>query len=372
MLLKPDAILKGVTAMGKLKNLLALGLMTALLFLPVRATETQVTAEAATEPPVISAVQPMDVLPGNWNPLTEDTTEKVFLRDLTTAAMYRFSTEGELGSDLAEAPVDVTAEYAGTYGVPAFGARGYAYRIRINEAACWEDGTPITAEDFLFSLERLMEGGRDFGWIANVNAYLSGQEKLTENVISLQDAGFDSVTAAQEAGYSLFYVDTANFWGLDAGWLPIDSRHRIRDYAIPSGLNEQYVTAAYLYENYLCDGAVNDHFQREFVGISGEPEIQYTFSDIGFLVTGELELTLVLEKPMTGTALAAQLQDFFLFRESLWSDRYGTTPEDYCGYGPWMITSSGPEEIALVRNPNWWGKTAAGDFDRLLCRKIGA
>lgn len=367
MLPRPGAILKGAMILRKLKNVIAIALMTALLLLPVRAAETQVP----TEPPVISAVQPMEVLPGNWSPLSEDTPEKVFLRDLTTAAMYRFDGDGALESDLAAAPVDVTAEYVGTYGVPSFAARGYAFRIDLNEAACWEDGTPITAEDFLFSLERLMEKGRDYSWIANVTAYQSGQEKVTDNVISLRDAGFSGVEAAKEAGYTLFYVDIEHFWGLDAGWRAIDDRHRIRDYAVPSGLNEQYVTATYLYENYLKDGAVNDHFQQEFVGISAEPEIKYTFSDIGFLITGELQLTVVLEEPMTASALALELSDFFLFRESMWSDRYGTAPEDYCGYGPWSILTSGAEEIILERNPNWWGEAAGGDFDRILCRKIG-
>ena len=55
-------------------------------------------------------------------------------------------------------PVDVTEAYAGAapYGVPDTAREGYAWKIDLNPAACWEDGEPITADTWLYSLRELL------------------------------------------------------------------------------------------------------------------------------------------------------------------------------------------------------------------------
>lgn len=348
--------------MGFWKKTLSVVLLAALL-LPV-------TGVRATETQPLTAVREMEILPGNWNPLSQDTPEKEFIRDLTSAKLYRLSGDGSavLPELAAALPRDVTAEYAGTYGISANARRGYAFRIDLNEKACWEDGKAITAEDLLFSLGLLQEEPF-FASLANARSYLAGREKRTENVISLDAAGFATVREAKDAGYTEFYVDLGSFWGLEAGWKSVSDQTQIRDYAMPGGLNEYFVTPAYIYSQYLADGKSFARYQSEFVGVTADLNDRLTFEDVGFFATGERQITLILTEPTTVTALALKLEVLHLFREELWDDTYGTSPETYSACGPYRIVSAGIEEILLERNPNWWGEE--GEYDRILCRRPG-
>mgnify|MGYP002519920912 CR=1 FL=1 len=67
-------------------------------------------------------------------------------------------------------------------------------------------------------------------------------------------------------------------------------------------------------------------------------------------------------------ALMQKLENLFLFRESYWGKDYATSPETYCGYGPYRITAADSSQIILEPNPNWWGAPVTEDFDRIICR----
>lgn len=336
--------------MGKLRKSLPALAAILLLAFGVSATEPA----APTEPK--AALHYMDTLPGNFSPLSGQTAEKEFLLKLTTDKLYRLSADGStITPSMATAmPTDVTAEYAGTYGVPADAVRGYAFRIDLNSAACWADGTPITADDYLYSMEQLYAEG--------YFEFLAYREPQIESVVSLEEAGFASTADAQDAGYTLFFVDTSGFWGLENGWKSVNDRTRLRDYAMPSGLNEYFVTPAYLYNSYLAEGAGFDYLQSEFVGISAQPEAQHTFTDAGILKTGEHQITLILNAPTTATALALELEDLWLFREGV----------EHGSYGPYELVSADPNLIVLERNEHWWGDTD-GLPDTIHCvREIGS
>ena len=353
-----------------LKLLLALLLCLATC-LSVYATQPSETAPAPTEPAVPNGFLELPSLPGNWSPLSPSTPEKELLRSLTGASLYAVDSNGAVIPQLAVSlPQDVTAQYAGdpNFNIPASAQRGYAFQIDLNPDACWEDGIPIFARDYVFSLEKLLkdEGlAAHFSFLANVEGLRSGREKTAETVISLQQAGFSTVAQAAQAGYSRFYLDIANFWGLDGGWLPVSNRTRLLDPAMTPGLDEMYVTPAYLYTTYLRQGAPYAYLQPEFIGVTQTPEAVLTFSDVGILETDTFRLTLVLDEPATPTSLALQLQPLFLFRKALWCDGYGTAPETYCAYGPYKIIEASTEQILLQQNENWWGSAKEAPYPYL-------
>lgn len=323
--------------MGRIKRYLAAFALTAMV-LPMAAQAAEVGKST------IIATMELNMEPAQM-------AESDFVRGLTTDKLYRLSSDGaELSPSLAaEMPVDVTSEYAGNtrYGVPANAVRGYAFRIALNEAACWDDGTPITADDYIYSAEKQLEA---LTLLANVDAYFAGKERRTENIVSLRNAGFASVAAAKDAGITEFYVDTDGFWGLDGGWRHVSDGVRLRDYAMPAGLSEMYVTAAYLYRDYLA----GSEFESEFVGISAELSDIYTLADVGIVKTGAHEITLILAQPATATALALELEDFKLLREGFSG-----------GYGPYRIVSADGAGVVLEPNPYWHGEAPA--YDRVVC-----
>lgn len=346
----------------KKRNLLAvIGLLCLLLTVAVSAAEIPQTL-----PPHVRAVQAIDAVPDSWSPLGERTETAERILSLTADRLYVLSSDaGELIPSLAAAlPEDVTAEYAGTYGVPALAQRGYAFRIALEEKACWEDGELITADDWLFLLEKLIDREALGLELANLDAYYRNEQKVTKEVVSLMDAGFSSVKEASAEGYTQFYVDTTYFWGLNTGWVSATDRTALLDEAIPSGITERYVSGAYLYRRYLSDGGLQSVFQSEFVGIPAKPEY-YGKSDIGMLRVGEDAFVLILAAPTTRTALALELGELILLRESLFGDAYATSAATYSACGPYRVTEVTDEGILLEPNPYWHGKTDAPDADSI-------
>lgn len=330
-----------------------------------------VSAEETAPAPRIEANHTVSALPDRWNPLSTLSEEAALLLRLTAAPLYSLSPDGkDLTPVLAESlPQDVTAEFAGRYGIPADAARGYAFRIGLDPEARWEDGSPVTSRDFVFTFRQLIENKAFPLELAMVQEYYSGAQKGTGDIVSLRDAGFGSVEEAENAGYNLFYVDTGRFWGLDAGWVSVGDYTRLKDSAIPSGVTEMYVSGAYLYDRYLRTGCETDRFQRQFIGICSGTE-RVTREDIG-LIEEEGSLVLILRRPAAAEYVALQLSTLLPVRESIYADNYATSAKSYRSCGPYRILSATEEAILLEPNPYWTGKTQVFRAD-LIRLEIGA
>lgn len=322
---------------------------TALLLAQPVFAETE--APTAPEPDIVTAIYPLREIPAG----------------LTTAPLYAAAKDGSWEAVLAASlPEDVTADFAGTYGIPEKAQRGYAFRISLRGDACWEDGTPITADDCIFSIRALFENeetSENWVFLAGAEAIRSGKSKPGSDIVSLRTLGFSDLGQAFAAGYKEFFVDTDGFWGLDGGWKPISDRTRLRDYAMPGGLDEGFVSAAYLYTNYLMDGTESSYYQSEFVGICRTPGESYTIDDLGLVKESDRILILILEEPATASMVMQHLETLILSREGVNSG---------FSYGPYCIISADDTEILLEPNPNWWGAPDARGYDRIICQKIGS
>ena len=157
---------------------------------------------------------------------------------------------------------------------------------------------------------------------------------------------------AKKAGHHHFYLDMTHFWGLDEGWVSIDSRTAFHDRAIPTGVNEMYITPAYLYQQYLRDGGRQDHLQSEFIGIAGDT-MPMTEKNIGLIVKDNHQLILILEEPTTVTALTAELSKLIIVKDDRLGPGYGSSVSSYCSHGPYKVTAVNPREIILQPNEAW-------------------
>lgn len=338
-------------ALRKILSLLALIALLAVAVLGASATDARVVA-----------VREMDTLPTGWHPLEANTSEEAFIQDLTGGGMYRVSHKDKfIWSDLASMPEDVTTEYAGRYGVPENAVRGYAYRIMLNTGACWDDGTPITADDWMYTGHKMLESDSETLLIlANAQGYRNG-ETHNPQIIPLKDAGYESVAAAQEAGITDFYVDVEHYWGLGEGWRSVTDITRLKDHAMTKGYPEMYISAAWLYDRYLADERPYAYFQGEFLGIPGEGT-PLTLEDVGLVKVGDYELVLILEEPETESSMIMKLAEFPLVREgSSYRSAAGSA-----SYGPYRVAEVTAEGIRLEKNPNWWG--SEGRYEQILCR----
>lgn len=100
--------------------------------------------------------------PTNWNPAAYQTARDSEILDYISDSFYVFD-YNETGDGYALVPgmakadpKDVTGEFVGKYGIEA-GDTARAYVIELRQDLRWEDGTPITAEDFVESAKRYLD-----------------------------------------------------------------------------------------------------------------------------------------------------------------------------------------------------------------------
>ena len=108
----------------------------------------------------------LTVSPSNWNELTyqdnNDTEIMSFISGSFFSYNFKFDDNGNVLDgefaveyDGAKGLEDVTADYAGNekYSVPAAATAGYAYKIVLRDDLKWDDGTPIKAADFVYTMK---------------------------------------------------------------------------------------------------------------------------------------------------------------------------------------------------------------------------
>ena len=105
--------------------------------------------------------------PTNWNPHTYETADDGDVFDMIQTGLYGFYFDGskegyEIWPEMASAyPEDVTAAVKAMEGrgslIPEDATEKYAYKIRLNQNAKWEDGTAIKAVDWVESYKLLMD-----------------------------------------------------------------------------------------------------------------------------------------------------------------------------------------------------------------------
>ena len=99
--------------------------------------------------------------PTNWNMHTYQTEIDTDILNYITEGFYEFDYNDTLdGYKMVPAmavsdPEDVTADYVGQFGLEE-GDVNRAWKITLRDDLCWEDGTPITAQDFVTSAELLL------------------------------------------------------------------------------------------------------------------------------------------------------------------------------------------------------------------------
>ena len=106
------------------------------------------------------------VSPSNWNELSyQDENDTQIMSYIGSAFFqfdYKFDKDGvpvpgqfEVTYGAATKLEDVTEEYAGDekYSVPAEATNGYAYKITLRKDLKWDDGTAITADDFVYTMK---------------------------------------------------------------------------------------------------------------------------------------------------------------------------------------------------------------------------
>ena len=386
-------------------------------------TEVSSNAEESSKveevvPSVYTYTDSVSTLATNWNPHTYQTTDDAYPADFLRTGLYGFIFNDELhpveGKDdfagyviipemAASMPVDVTEAVKAAhpeYNIPESATAGYAYTIDLNPNATWEDGTPITADTYVYSMKKLLDVNlmnyraadyysADFV-LAGAEAYAnSGTTQYLDNGVN---AGYtvDQLTLGDDGVY---YSPDGNkmFIGLAFAldWCGGDT---LKDYVDAYGETYFDVTnwetlIAMADENGLIPltdenlalftpvttgneawGETEADLPNYFVYEKSYAEVEYD-GTVGLFKSGDYQITIVFAKSLQGFNLLYNLSGNWIVYEDLyesclkedngvWTSTYNTSVETTMSYGPYKMTEyQADKSMRFERNENWYGYT---------------
>ena len=261
---------------------------------------------------------------------------------------------------------------------------GFVFEIKLNPDMKWEDGTPINADSYIYSMEQLLNpdmknyranlyyAGESA--VAGGNAYYYSKDEgmyvpYTDMFASLADA-----VAAGEV-----YINCWDFWGakgyIDAEGNEVPQYVSITDetaYSADGAGDDEFSGAslyagygAYLeigggYESYAAVYKMNENFGAGFDVVGCYKVDDYTISyvnevqiDFNYFLTSLTSTWLVYEdkyeanKDTTGTLVTTS---------------YGTKVENTMSYGPYRLESlQDAKQMVFVKNENYYAYTKNED-----------
>ncbi len=356
------------------------------------------------------------VLPSNWNELTyEDNNDTQILNYLVSSFFeydYEFD-ESKGGKFKADGSINVDAIVPGGFSVKYSAATdledvtatvdakwgyteeqkqagGYAWKITLRDDLKWDDGTPIEAEDFVYTMKEQLNP--DFfnmrantyynnTRIHNARAYLYHTTPETyETVIS---QGYESAQDALDAGVTV-YIDCWDFWGaqgyVDAEGNEVPQYVSITDttvYDTPDAWEAGEAVDAFSGASLVKDYA--KYFEpTDFVVLVKNTNMDVEWKDVGIYAPSKYEIVVCLDNPImckkedgSLSYLAAyNFSSLPLVKKSLyesckqepqtgstlWTTNYNSSLATTASWGPYKLTQfQSGKAYTLSRNDNWYG-----------------
>ena len=328
---------------------------------------------------------------------------------------YKFDADGKIvpGAFTVEYSAstkleDVTKKYAGQYGLAADAEKGQAFAMTLRNDLTWDDGTPIKAADFVYSMSQQLSPNYLFdtasnyysgnyvihnaqnyvkqgqsGWFDARNTYGTYDTSLDSNLYFVIGAG------STNTNYGKAEAHYFSAWGLPAG---TDAK-TAATYMVQVGKANTTVEAILALEGKTlaeikADATMKATWEAVLKFWQTEPNeeldffvTQYTypqmdFSEVGYFVgDNEYELVMVIDgtlKPLDEEGnLAYEAGYYFsnwpLVKKDLWeqcedttktpyANSYCTTLEKSASWGPYKLTNYQTDKTYTVsRNDKWFG-----------------
>ena len=352
------------------------------------------------------------VMPSNWNEFTyadnNDTQIMSYIGSSFFEYDYKFENDDKFNDDgtinknaivsgayttnfsaatkLEDVTATVDAKWGYTDAQKAEG--GYAWKITLRDDLKWDDGTPITAADFEYSMQQLLDPAfmnfrantyYDTLMIKNSkNYFFQNQEGTYETIGAL---GYASVQEALDAGETL-YANVWNMWGA-AGYT---------DEAGNEAPEWVAITDETVYNNAAGDDPISGKDLYVYYGPYLEPGTGYDaaiyventvrnvdWESVGiYAVEGENAIVLCLDKTYSflkeDGSLSVWAPYYFsslpvVHKEkyeaskiapaagaTLWTSNYNSSLETTASWGPYkLVEFEAGSHYRLEKNENWYG-----------------
>lgn len=353
-------------------------------------------------------------MPGQWCTILSSDNVDNTMEGYFISSFYEFNYKYENGEIVPGGFVvdysastkleDVTTKYAGQYGLAADATKGQAFAMTLRKDLRWNDGTPIKAADFVYSMSQQLSPKYLFDTASN---YYSGNYIIhnAQNYVKQGQSGwfdngtmgytFDQLALGADGKYALAGLKTRIALKAPLDWCGGSS---LDSYVTEYG-SKYFGVEAYKSLLALADEDGNVEVTKESLGLLtkvitdvaawGETEadtinymyVNYTypemdFSEVGFFVgDNEYELVMVIDntlKPLDENGnLTYEAGYYFstwpLVKKDLWekcedktktpyTNSYCTSMDTSASWGPYKLTNYQTDKTYTVsRNTEWYG-----------------
>ena len=356
------------------------------------------------------------VMPSNWNELTyQDNNDTQILSYIGSSFFEydykfdeskggKFNADGSINADAIVAGSfttnfsaatkleDVTATVDAKWGYTAEqkAKGGYAWKITLREDLKWDDGTPIDASDFVYSMTEQLNpdfmnyrANTYFSNISIINAKNYFYHKTESTYESLPSQGYKNIDEAVAAGVVVYFQPYTMFGGLeiykDANgnsipeYVPIDD---LTVYANPDDETDTFVgkELADYYRKYIEVGGGYD----AVVNVKNLHTDVNSMDMVGLFSTGKYEIVVCMTEPIKllkedgslsylaayyMSSLPLVKKDLYesckkepAAGSTLWTTNYNSSLATSASWGPYKLASfQSGKSYELVRNDNWFG-----------------
>lgn len=355
-------------------------------------------------------------LPGQWCTIVSSDSVDNEMESYMTSAFYefnyKFDADGKIvpGAYTVEYSAatkleDVTKKYAGKYGLAADAEKGQAFAMTLRNDLKWDDGTPIKAADFVYTMTQQLSPKYLFDTASN---YYSGNYVIhnAENYVKQGKSGWFPAADVAAYGDNItsfdgLYFDAKNVkaFGDIFGTVDMTKLTAAKEHFVSNGVNVFDELVQYagdkrtpltqeLFDKikglFAADGGLKESVSD---WIWADKEIGYftvvnytypamDFSEVGYFVgDNEYELVMVIDgtlKPLDEEGnLTYEAGYYFsgwpLVKKDLWekcedttktpyANSYCTSLEKSASWGPYKLTNYQDDKTYTVsRNDKWFG-----------------
>lgn len=355
-------------------------------------------------------------MPSQWCTILSSDNVNNEMESYFTSAFYefnyKFDADGKIvpGAYTVEYSAatkleDVTKKYAGKYGLAADAEKGQAFAMTLRNDLKWDDGTPIKAADFVYTMSQQLSPKYLFATASN---YYSGNYVIhnAQNYVKQGQSGWFSAVdvAAYGASISSFeglYFDAKNVKAFESIFKTADMTKltELKSYFVSNGVNVFDELVQYagdkrtpltqeLFDKikglFAADGGLNSSvsgwgWADEEIGYFTVVNYTYPemdFSKVGYFVgDNEYELVMVIDGTLNPLDAEGNLtyeagyyfSSWPLVKKDLWercedqsktpyANSYCTTQEKSASWGPYKLTNYQDQKTYTVsRNDKWFG-----------------
>lgn len=343
-------------------------------------------------------------MPSQWCTILSSDNVNNTMESYFTSAFYEFNYKFDANGKIVPGAYtveysastkleDVTKKYAGKYGLAADAEKGQAFAMTLRNDLKWDDGTPIKAADFVYTMSQQLSPKYLFATASNYysgnyvihnaqNYVKQGQKGMfpASSVLSVYDQNDDAKLIFTLNGHDSHVADYLTSNGVDpqayvaqAAKVTVDALKAIEGKSLAEIKKDETMLATWT--AVLGWWKTEPNEELHFFKMEYEyPKMD--FSEVGYFVgDNEYELVMVIDgtlRPLDEEGnLTYEAGYYFsggpLVKKDLWercedqsktpyTNSYCTTQEKSASWGPYKLTYYQDQKTYTVsRNDKWFG-----------------